>query len=285
MLNGKQKYLTLIDGPKVILNGKCTKLPSDLYKNVRTITVQPTAKNVRKISQLNGMPIKILPKPTAGDKIKPVQATLTTLKCITSKNVANSIDTLFMNVKRPQTGTVHLHKLSQLTNLNLKVSSTVVPIVKRNLPSKTNSIINNSSNTNLSTTLSVETAVPTVPVAKPRMCTVESLKTSGNIVKVNRPAHSPELKRPESIGSDSGVCSPLTVSVSGEGEPPPQKSPILSQPTTIRFPAKADEGGSENAGRRGSDAGAESCRWIGCQTMQFDTSGALLEHLQVRITL
>jgi zinc finger protein AEBP2 len=53
-------------------------------------------------------------------------------------------------------------------------------------------------------------------------------------------------------------------------------SPILSAPTTIRFPAKmpSKEGGQT------TESGF--CRWDKCG-MNYDTSSSLLEHLQVRM--
>lgn len=61
---------------------------------------------------------------------------------------------------------------------------------------------------------------------------------------------------------------------SGQSKAP--SSPILSAPTTIRFPARAPE----KKGSRGTDSGI--CQWDKCEG-RFECSGALLEHLQVRI--
>ncbi|XP_018329872.2 uncharacterized protein LOC108740161, partial [Agrilus planipennis] len=84
--------------------------------------------------------------------------------------------------------------------------------------------------------------------------------------------------------SDSGVSCKglLEVSVSEVVVVKSQKSPILSQPKTIRFPARQQESTSEAKEIRSvSAADTSSCRWLGCDTL-FETSGALLEHLQVR---
>lgn len=308
IVNGKQKYYTLIDGPKVILNSKCSKLPPDL---LRKLDVHALSKNLlvdkkmRKISNLNGIPVKLLPKPMlgVGNKSKPTQATLT------AKTVTNSIDALFMNAskihtKRTQPGTVHVQKFTQVANLNLKVSSTIVPIVKiNNLPSKTNSNNSLSSKSSVvnSTTLSVETGVPTVPMVKLKSCILESLKPTlvRPVSSVGRLHHNADQKKNKvhdtvvdsggGVNHVSGVSSPLSVCVSTDiGSEPQheQKSPILSQPKTIRFPAKADDvsiAGQGSTSRRGSDAASDlgACRWAGCQMPQFNTSGALLEHLQV----
>lgn len=61
---------------------------------------------------------------------------------------------------------------------------------------------------------------------------------------------------------------------SGSGLSKAPSSPILSAPTTIRFPARAPE----KKGPRGTDSGI--CRWDKCEA-RFECSGALLEHLQV----
>lgn len=57
-----------------------------------------------------------------------------------------------------------------------------------------------------------------------------------------------------------------------------QKSPILSQPKTIRFPAKQQEDTKKEQRKHTTDS--IHCRWDNCHA-HFDTSGALLEHLQV----
>lgn len=84
----------------------------------------------------------------------------------------------------------------------------------------------------------------------------------------------------KSLSSDSGVSDCLEVKVNVPVAVEPQKSPILSKPKTIRFPFKKQE--IERRDSRKSLSGGDSarCRWADC-TAQFDTSGALLEHLQV----
>lgn len=253
--SGKQKFFALIDAPKVILTGaKCAKLPAELYKKLVHATA--TDKKPRKVLQL---PIKLLPK---------------TAHCIT----ASSIDSLFASVKRPPG---NMQPPQKVTSLSLKVSSTVVPIVKLNsLPSKPNNSVS-SNNSHAHATLSVETGVPTVPVPKPKACTTEPPRpTSPRLL--DRPLKTPKVPE-DSGGSDSGVSSPLSICVNTEGSgEASQKSPILSQPKTIRFPAEPTE-------RRGSDAGAgdtSGCRWSGCRAgSQFDTGGALLDHLQLEHVL
>lgn len=61
---------------------------------------------------------------------------------------------------------------------------------------------------------------------------------------------------------------------SRSSESKPSSSPILSAPTTIRFPARTP---AKN-GARAVDSGI--CRWDKCNA-DFECSGALLEHLQV----
>lgn len=55
----------------------------------------------------------------------------------------------------------------------------------------------------------------------------------------------------------------------------PPLSPILSAPTTIRFPAQTPEKDRSSSGDSGS------CQWDKCEAV-FESSGCLLEHLQVR---
>lgn len=57
--------------------------------------------------------------------------------------------------------------------------------------------------------------------------------------------------------------------------PKPLLSPILSAPTTIRFPARAPEKDRS----RTADSG--NCRWDKCE-VSFESVSGLLEHLQVR---
>ena len=55
----------------------------------------------------------------------------------------------------------------------------------------------------------------------------------------------------------------------------PPLSPILSAPTTIRFPAQTPDKDRSQSGDSGF------CRWDKCEA-SFESSGGLLEHLQVR---
>lgn len=64
---------------------------------------------------------------------------------------------------------------------------------------------------------------------------------------------------------------------SRSSESKPLLSPILSAPTTIRFPAREPEKDRQ----QGTDSGV--CRWDKCEE-SFESSGELLEHLQVYTT-
>ncbi|XP_050300427.1 uncharacterized protein LOC126738965 isoform X2 [Anthonomus grandis grandis] len=100
----------------------------------------------------------------------------------------------------------------------------------------------------------------------------------------NNPERIPEQKSP-SPDSDSGFSSrgSLEISVDEPITVEPKKSPILSQPKTIRFPLikprKIDDG--RELGKSPAHSNDSRCRWNDC-VAQFDTSGALLEHLQVK---
>lgn len=116
-------------------------------------------------------------------------------------------------------------------------------------------------------------------------------------------------KSPSPADSDSGVSSrgSLEVCVDEPIAEPPKKSPILSQPKTIRsvacascfyinshffwpnrgarrFPAVQHQKTKDKSAESGKASphvnGGGRCRWNECAA-QFDTSGALLEHLQV----
>lgn len=83
--------------------------------------------------------------------------------------------------------------------------------------------------------------------------------------------------------SDSGISIKECLEVSVSYDPvvlkEEQKSPILSQPKTIRFPAKQKTKEYVKSSQQSSDGW---CRWADCNS-HFDTSGALLEHLQVSL--
>lgn len=87
---------------------------------------------------------------------------------------------------------------------------------------------------------------------------------------------------PEELSpADSGVSSNLEVLINDDEllkADAAQKSPILSQPKTIRFPAKERLPVPKKIAVRADRA---ACQWDQCAA-QFDTNGALLEHLQVK---
>ncbi|KAJ8922581.1 hypothetical protein NQ315_007611 [Exocentrus adspersus] len=238
-----------------------------------------------------------------------------------------------------------VQKLATINNFNcVKLNATVVPLMKVNaLPSRIGGsptlsgvagltgITSVSSTSGIAIgapnlTLSVETAVPTVLSAKPKLnqssitANVAATATTTNFETPKQPVTpnsvtslvenvqsqcrteeryrteecsttTPELFRDEELSrahktsptptdSDSGISNKecLEVSVSENAVIEQQKSPILSQPKTIRFPAKQhrkDEGKSPQQSNDGR------CRWAECNS-RFDTSGALLEHLQVK---
>ncbi|KAF2879756.1 hypothetical protein ILUMI_26413 [Ignelater luminosus] len=190
-----------------------------------------------------------------------------------------------------------IHPLQKITTINnfncIKLNATVVPIVKLNtLPSKVNG-----SNFG-SVALNVEAGVPTVLSAKPKVneCSVQTpivhvanFTPKPQNIPTNTDGDAPiQSKRrieeqSPSASSDSGMSSKdqLEVSVNLVPTIEPQKSPILSQPKTIRFPAKQQDTTEckESRGTHSNDT--SKCRWAECHA-QFDTSGALLEHLQLK---
>lgn len=185
-----------------------------------------------------------------------------------------------------------LHPLQKITTINnfncIKLNATVVPIVKLNtLPSKLNG-----SNFG-SVTLNVEAGVPTVLPAKPKI-SESSLQPPPSLIKLTNFTPTPSspsdadaeskarIEEQSPSSSDSGVSAKSQLEISVSHVSPsiePQKSPILSQPKTIRFPAKQESVECKEV-RSSHSNDCSSCRWADCQS-QFDTSGALLEHLQV----
>lgn len=177
-----------------------------------------------------------------------------------------------------------IQKLTAINNFNcMKLNGTVVPIVKLNtMPSR----INGSANLLNTAALNVETAVPTVLSTKPmaKACT-ETLKPA---TVTAASAATPPKCQPQQQDSDSGISSSgmgkdLQICVTQPVSVEAQKSPILSQPKTIRFPAKQHLEKTEKETKRHS-GDTIHCRWDNCHT-HFDTSGALLEHLQVGVEL
>ncbi|KRT84670.1 hypothetical protein AMK59_342 [Oryctes borbonicus] len=205
-----------------------------------------------------------------------------------------------------------IQKFTTINNFNscVKLNATVVPIVKLNtLPSRLNG-----SNFNV---LSVETASPTVLSAKPAVTITTTNATgiapkqqqansttspptancnSSNNINNNGNSSSSSSNssttsdpilgicrndEPATPDSDSGISSTkdvLEVSVNETITDEPQKSPILSQPKTIRFPAKPENSDTKEKSSHTNDSTA--CQWAKCHAL-FDTSGALLEHLQI----
>lgn len=172
-------------------------------------------------------------------------------------------------------------KIAALNNF-VKLNATVVPIVKLNALPPSSPVSNGIS----PVALNVETASPTVLSAKPKTATesaslgvFNAATVTGSLLEPLQPNKClEELSPPD---SDSGISSKdnLEISVTQTSIVECQKSPILSQPKTIRFPAKKQHAEVKDARNRQDDDA--DCRWAECQA-KFDTSGALLEHLQVR---
>nr|XP_023013608.1 zinc finger protein jing homolog isoform X2 [Leptinotarsa decemlineata]XP_023013609.1 zinc finger protein jing homolog isoform X2 [Leptinotarsa decemlineata] len=224
-----------------------------------------------------------------------------------------------------------VQKIATINNFNcVKLNATVVPIVKVNtLPSRLNgsaNLSNSATPPNLpnvipNVALSLETAVPTVLSAKPKLnesnitpnlfltpkhhstpnggeTPLENVKNkcrteeSSRTEEPHRTEERQEIFRtddpsPTPTDSDSGISSEvsnkecfelLEVSVSESVTVEQQKSPILSKPKTIRFPVKRNEKVDGKSTQHSADG---QCRWAECSS-RFETSGALLEHLQVK---
>ncbi|KAF5302245.1 hypothetical protein FQA39_LY10284 [Lamprigera yunnana] len=187
-----------------------------------------------------------------------------------------------------------LQKITAINNFNcIKLNATVVPIVKLNtLPSKVNR-----SNFG-SVALNFESGVPTVIPAKlrPSECSLQTpLNNAANLspksqncsinanIEATQTKHHRIEDKSSPTNSDSGISTKeqLEVLVNHSSCMESQKSPILSQPKTIRFPAKQQENLECKEPRTSHGGDSTYCRWEECHS-QFDTSGALLEHLQVK---
>lgn len=206
-----------------------------------------------------------------------------------------------------------IQKITTINNFNcIKLNATVVPIVKLNtLPSKVNgsnfgtSVPSTAvcppkvSECGLQANLpphrqenqSVVADTPTSPI-KTRVETDSTvvIKNSSRIESESVVKSSSRVESSVSPpDSDSGISSShLEVCVSESAtvvKEEPQKSPILSQPKTIRFPAKERSSSECKDSSQQSLHSTDSClcQWEDCHS-QFDTSGALLEHLQVSPT-
>ncbi|XP_057667272.1 uncharacterized protein LOC130900590 [Diorhabda carinulata] len=223
-----------------------------------------------------------------------------------------------------------VQKLTTINNFNcVKLNATVVPIVKVNpMPSRLNTA---PVNPPIIPNLSVETGIPTVLTAKPKIqectaplgvpsppkqqqqqqqhqqhndvntvCTNTPLENVRNKYRIEENSRTEEPHRTEKCtreeifrdetkeksptpDSDSGIsisnkeCLEVFVSETVVVEEE-QKSPILSKPKTIRFPAKQADKDEGKSSQHSTDG---QCRWAECNSC-FDTSGALLEHLQVK---
>lgn len=271
--NGIKKELsktrvTLIEPNKQQLN---VMLKSQALRKVDARTVSPAVRKVvadvkaRKLSPVS-VPRKILPAPSKiPEKIQvgpipsfPQTVTLTALSFPPNLTYLHAKtpkppDNIFVQQIPIVNRTCLIQPIQKLAPANtfncFKLNGTVVPIVKLNtMPSRFNGSVQ--------------------PVLKPK--TMETTATS-NVVP---------QKEASPADSDSGISGKdlLEVAVDQPVNVECQKSPILSQPKTIRFPAKQKE--PEEKEPRAHSSDTINCRWDDCHT-HFDTSGALLEHLQV----
>nr|CAH7731793.1 unnamed protein product [Callosobruchus chinensis] len=221
-----------------------------------------------------------------------------------------------------------VQKIATINNFNCVKLNTVVPIVKVNaLPIAIGTPVSQPAVAPTSApppslsavALSVETALPTVLPAKPRIpeavplapqtppatnhapvameppisnATQCSSSSSSNSSRSEEDCQAQtELRQQQEIredksptDSDSGIssnreCLEVNVDLDSSSLEAEQKSPILSQPKTIRFPCKRDQKEEGKSPQHSTDG---RCRWEKCD-LRFDTSGALLEHLQLML--
>lgn len=104
-------------------------------------------------------------------------------------------------------------------------------------------------------------------------------------VDINRINDTPSVDSPETEISKELDEDSLNVSITASQEfSISQESPLLSEPKTIRFPAKKHHyNESRNRTVRSNASETKHCQWNDC-SQQFDDGSDLLEHLQVRKT-
>nr|BAW19573.1 AE binding protein 2 [Gnatocerus cornutus] len=304
------KFVSLVD-QQTQFNG--IRLP-----NSRSSVTKKSSESLksRKLSHHVTVPRKILPAPS---KLPDVtlshhpQVNFASAMTLTAVSFPPNLTYLHTKAPKPPDNSIFMSQFATITNNNstipiinrtpclnviqpvqkiinnfncVKLNATVVPIVKLNtLPPRAAG----------TATLSVETAQPTVISAKPK--TAECITaTASRIEEVRRPPTVEEpIARRTSVSeekspspaesSDSGISSfkdgGLEVLVEEAVTIPPQKSPILSQPKTIRFPPAKQEAKDDVKEKTTHAQEQGLCRWAECSA-QFDTSGALLEHLQIK---
>ncbi|KAK5643237.1 hypothetical protein RI129_007082 [Pyrocoelia pectoralis] len=289
-------YFSLVGGLKPNTNLKAQNQRKIDVRTVHTAVkkVAVSAKN-RKLSPVT-VPRKILPAPSkvcdkvTVNNINNVNDVNNFTPTVTLTTLALPPNLAYLHTKTPKPPDNFI--LQQFTTLGsdkintIPLVSTPLPIVKLNtLPSK----INGSNFSSVA--LSVDAGLPTVIPAKPKLneCNVQTFVNANNVgcnATVNTStALRVEEKSPAS--SDSGISSickdkeQLEVLVNQKPCIESQKSPILSQPKTIRFPAKQQDNSECKEPRSSHSSDSTCCRWAECHA-QFDTSGALLEHLQIK---
>lgn len=196
------------------------------------------------------------------------------INCDNSNNLTNKIDVRTLTFQSQ----FHNKTIKLDAKLNGKVSP-VVSLARKILPKS------------LITTAKVQTlqtGMPTCVTAKSQVASSESKSVKSDLsVVVSEPISGSKISDSTSALQISINTSPMLNSlvlpslVNGCSDSSlvsleSQKSPILSQPKVIRFPARKIVVTQEEPRLDGK------CFWTEC-TSKFETSGALLEHLQVSI--
>lgn len=302
VVKAQEKFVTLLEPNSKQINGL---IKSQNLRKVDVKNVNPAVRKVvadvkaRKLSPVT-VPRKILPAPSKVPEkiVSPAIPNFAPTVTLTAVSFPPNVTYLHAKTPKPpenifvqQFATIPdkinaipiINRTCLLQPINnfscVKLNGTVVPIVKLNtMPSRMGG-----SATNI---LNVETAVPTVLSTKP------PVKASTDLVKPTAMASTFSVPPPpvpvviQQQDSDSGISTStgkdLQVCVTQPVTVEAQKSPILSQPKTIRFPAKQQDKTEKETKRHSSDS--MHCRWDNCHA-HFDTSGALLEHLQVGVEL
>ncbi|XP_063707821.1 zinc finger protein jing homolog, partial [Culicoides brevitarsis] len=249
-----------------------------------------------------------IPKPAKASKIpkpalvsttiqSPAQSVVTPVVSSTASNTSTSVGSQTTSTyksnksnniaasppKSPATALIATSELPKLVPVSLKVNTalpiTTVPVTPPKI---------------LPPTTTIDLCSPTTPMLSPKEKTLLLSPTSPRSLVLERI----KSKKPSiEINDDSTVTtvdSEVSINISVEESlaeksgltpnlPERSKSPILTQPKTIRFPVdRAARMRMGHKGSRRSDNYSDGvCNWDGCSE-KFDNNSLLLDHLQVQ---
>lgn len=242
---------------------------------VSTMNSQATQANIPKLTAKGSK----IPKPA----LVPTAAVQTLVTPNTSTSVGSQTTSSYMNKTTPTLKPgVHMSlEPPRLVPVSLKVN-TALPITVPVTPPKI-----------MTPTTTIDLCSPTIPMLSPKEKIMTSPTSPRSLVLERIKSKKPTIE----INDDSTITtedSEVSVHVSIEETitleagvtpnlPERSKSPILTQPKTIRFPVdRAARMRMGIKGARKSDSHSDGgCYWDGCNE-KFDNNSLLLDHLQVQ---